>query len=574
MPTPSPILFILDDDTAFVFEKYKAANHFVLNEGEWEQFNKNNIEYKAIVILSELGWTGKSLNNDYGFDIGLDLRRKYKCRLPIIVTSSMPQSHFEFQSAGEHKYNLLYGRGTYFLPLITAGDMLDNLLSMVTPIGIPVLTDMNEMLFNLRGVLSDILGHQLRAGMALEHYQSLMDNMQLLLSPEQSVAIGWNDFREEMLDTLGDESKFPIIKTQLLYAINTALPGTEPVDANQQNDRRHTLLVLEDDEKFAQEIYRNLSILFSKIIITSVAEEAIRILDADAEHSITGLLCDWRLYEGSSKKYWQRQGYEVLEYAAKSRYAALFGITSLSDTNVHSIRNILGFELHLFKKEHFIGSGAEQQWEVMGDIILQKCDAVLQLVAAEPSGANWLKFRDEYITARSTGWQAYEAEIGTEADKLFRFYIDAIEKGDSRNVFSINEMAFILKNNLRNVLIIRRVFLGIYFVLNQKNLFLQEIRPVSLLGCGEKVDTNQRHHGINAYSIMRKDWWDDIESGTSSIHIGEEWEKFEQRIKNFRNALCIDIGELPQKGLLPEEKSWMLRNRVDYSFLFNYWHDI
>ena len=288
---------------------------------------------------------------------------------------------------------------------------------------------------------------------------------------------------------------------------------------------------------------------------------------------ITGLLCDWRLYKDNTKKYWQRQGYEVLAYAAQKQFIALFGITSLSDTNVHNIRNMLGFDVHLFKKEHFIGSSSTIQWNLMADIILQKCDNVVQFISSEPSGASWQKLKSEYILKRNTDWLVFETEIGAESQRIFSFYKNAIEKQDARNVFSISEMSLVLKGNLKNVLIVRRVFMGIYFLLNKENIYLQEIRPISLLGYGERVDTNLRHHGIDTYSILRKDWWDDIHAIASSLELADEWERFDQRIKNFRNALCIDISELPRKGILPEEKMWLNKNKIDFSFLFNYWYD-
>ncbi|MCY1530789.1 hypothetical protein D9M68_659920 [compost metagenome] len=267
------------------------------------------------------------------------------------------------------------------------------------------------------------------------------------------------------------------------------------------------------------------------------------------------------------------QGYEILGYSAKHRYTALFGITSLSDTNVHNIRNMLGFEMHLFKKEHFAGGQAQSHWKIMADVILQQCDAVVQLMAAEPTGATWLKLKEEYIQKRNAGWLTYESEISSEAGRIFGFYQEAIVTGNTRNVFSINEMSLALKSNLKHVLIVRRVYLGLYFTLSQKNVYLQEINPPALLGDGEKGDTNLKHHSIDAYAMLRKDWWDDIETGISSVQLTDEWDKYEQRHKNFRNALCIDISVLPRKGLLPEEKAWMLRNGIDNSFLFNYWTD-
>lgn len=571
---PLSILFILDHDTAFVFEEYGGNNRFILSEEEWEQSDKTSWEqYAAIVILAELSWKGKTLHDDFGITIGLDLRRKYKCLLPMVITSSMFQSFFELRSTQELQYNLLFARGTYFIPLLDAREGLTNVLLDAEPISLPLLTDMNEMLFNLRGVLLDTLGHRLQADMDKTRFHPLMQDMKTLLNAEQASVIEWAERVMLLENALGNSALFNALKSELLHIIQTTFPSVLSEGTRQMSDRRHTLLFVEDDDLFAAEAQAQLAGFFKKIIWTNDAEKAIRLLQNDKGNTITGLLCDWRLYKGNAKKYWQRQGYEVLACASQNHYTALFGITSLSDTNVHSIRNILGFDVHLFKKEQFIGSNATVQWHLMADVIGQKCDSVVQLIASEPSGANWQKLKSEYILKRNADWLIFETEIGTEAQRIFSFYKDAIEKQDARNVFSIAEIGLVLKGNLKNVLVVRRVFMGIYFLLNRKNIYLQEIRPVSLLGEGEKVDTGLRHHGIDAYSILRKDWWDDTHAGASSIQLQEEWEKFDQRIKNFRNVLCIDISELPRKGMLPEERAWMNQNDIDFSFLFNYWED-
>lgn len=573
MTLPLPILFILDPETDFVFKTFRNSNKFVLSEEDWSNIDKNNLAYSAIVILAELSW-GNQTQADYsGFSIGLELRRKYKCLLPIVITSSLSQRQFELLSASELKYNLLYARGTTFIPLLSVATSLDDHLKSLQPISLPLLTDMNEMLFNLQGVLTDSLGHRLRAEMSTESLDYIMLEMQSFLNEEQIIETHWEYYYAKLKETLSNDAVFSNIKLEFLNTLKIAIPSTVINVGNDLIEKRHHILIIEDNEVFAKEIQSNLNVYFNKISITDNADEAIEILTNDTSNEIVGIVSDWRLYKNANSKYWQKQGYEILEFAAKNKFTALFGITSLSDTNVHSIRNLLGFEIHLFKKEHFVGSNANALWKIMADTILQKCDAVCQLIASEPSGSGWLKLKNEYLLNRNNNWLSFESAISQEAHKIFSFYRDAIENDNVRNVFSINEMGISLKNNLKNILIIRRVFLGLYAYLNKYNEYLQEIRPIKLLGTGEKVDTNLRHHGIDTYSIIRKDWWDDIYAGIDSTAVEDEWDKMEQRIKNFRNVLCIDISELPHRGLLPEEKSWMKENNIDFSFLYKYWLD-
>ena len=571
MALQTPVIFLLDKETDFVFDSLRNGNRFILSNEEWEGINKNSLHSGAIVILAELSWGDNMQSDFYGFTIGMELRRKYKCILPIIITSSLSKSHFEILSETELKYNLLYARGTTFLPLLSIINTLSGYIESLRPISLALLADMNEMLFNLQGVLVDNLSHRLRSVLNRSDLARLMLEMKSLLNEEQIITTNWDIYHADLQGSLGNELHFFNVKTAFINTIKISISSAGLDVSNENFQKKHHILIVEDDSVFADTMLINLEKYFNQVTLTNNADEAIEILKADTTNSIVGLVCDWRLYEGENSKYWQKQGYEILEYAAKNKYAALFGITSLADTNVHSIRNLLGFEIHLFKKEHFDAKIPVIQWKIMADIILQKCNTILYLIAAEPSSAGWKNIRNEYILQRNSGWANFENDISFESYKLYNFYIDAIERNEARNVFSINEMGISLKKNLRNILISRRVFFGIYCFLNKSNEFLQEISPASLLGNGEKVDTSQRHHGIDAYAIMRKDWWDDVQSSIGSAEVSVEWDRLDQRIKNFRNVLGIDLNDLPRKGLLPEEKAWMYSNGIDFSFLYYYW---
>jgi len=60
-----------------------------------------------------------------------------------------------------------------------------------------------------------------------------------------------------------------------------------------------------------------------------------------------------------------------------------------------------------------------------------------------------------------------------------------------------------------------------------------------------------------------------IVSNLDSTLVEDKWKVFNQGIKNFKSTLCLELSEFPDKGLLPEEKSWFSKNNIDCSFLFN-----
>lgn len=335
--------------------------------------------------------------------------------------------------------------------------------------------------------------------------------------------------------------------------------------------KTHTILILEDDPDFRKKIENRLSSHFLKLIVTDSAENAIKELDMDKINSITGIVTDWRLYKDQVNKDWQLQGYEVLDYAAKTHFISLFSLTSLADRNVNKIRNALGLDVHLFKKQHFEEMG-EVQWDMMADTVVQKCDAIVEIISSQPTGTNWDRLKPEYILKRGVGWSVFENEIAHDATKIFKYYFDAINSNEQRNVVSLSELGLTLKGDLRNILVARRVFFGIYICLVRDNNYLQNISP-NLLGDGNNFNTELKHHAIDAYSLLRKDWWDEIINSLDSTEVRAEWLKFEQRMKNLRGTLCIELMELPNKGILVEEKNWLIQNNVDYSFLFNYWKE-
>lgn len=564
---PSDCLLIIDSSTKFLFEHLSNAK-IVLSKSELATINLQ--QYKAIIIIAELEWEGEYLQNFYGFDIAVDIRRKYKLLTPIIIISTFFNSYFEYLSENKIKYKILFGRGTTFLHVFDVYEHIQQILNRIKPVSPAVLTDLNDMLLNIKGMITDRLTHDLRPDMQEIELAQTLNETSIYLTDQQTANLNWQSFQDRLSESLGNSSGFYKQKEELLLKIDQQL--ADPADRHKNLlIRQHKIIILEDDAQFALQIQSKLENYFEELIVTRQADEAIRILDEDKNNSITAIITDWRLYADSQKKYWQMQGYEVLDYAAKNHLIALFSLTSLSDKNVHSIRNILGLDINLFKKNYFLDSSANAQWELLADAIHQKCDEVLEIISSQPTGSGWEKYKSEYITKRSFGWKSFNYEIENESKRIFDFYNEAIINKEYKNVFSINEMGISIKNNLKNTLIIRRVYIGLYFTLAKTNAYLQEIRPVKLLGEGEVYDTELRHHSIDAYSLIRKDWWDDVSATTNSINVENEWNRFEQRIKNLRTALCLELAALPVKGLLPEEKSWLTKNTIDYGFLFNYW---
>lgn len=574
-------VFILTNKTS---EKYfkiflkksfgKKEAEVIVSESDLYKITESRANLETIIILAELDWKDEK-DHFYGFEIAVELRRKYKLLCQIIIISMMAGPYFEKLASDNIKYKILFSRGIAFLPLTRLYKQLHTAIESLCkyPLSEAVLADMNEMLIDQKGVVIDKLTHDLqfnKLGNNVAKLEAVLNETSAYLTNIQLNTLNWMDFQKQLLENISDVSKFNTTADKLIKECErTLVSDTKPPEAKQY--AKHKILVIDDDPDFRKKIEENLNEYFEELILTGNAEEAIEKIKEDGTNQITGIIADWRLYANFKEKtYWQLQGYELLDFAAKNHFIALFTLTSLSDYNVNNIRNALGLDIHLFKKQHLETQDSKVQWEMMVDTMRQKCDAIVEIIASQPTGDGWKKLQQEYIVKRAVGWSSFENEISQEATRILNYYIDAIKINDERNVYSVSELGVVLKNNLKNILITRRVFMGIYFTLVKANNYLQEVNR-RLLGDGSNFDTELKHHTIDTHSLLRKDWWDDLSTGLDSTKVEAEWGKFEQRMKNLRGTLCIELTELPALGILPEEKHWLAKNNIDYSFLFNYW---
>ena len=566
-------IFILDEETKFLFPSIEI-NKIILSENDLSEITENKDNLRAIIILAELGWQGRYLQHFYGFDIASDLRRKHKLLCPIIITSTLKQSYFENLASENIKYKILFGRGISFLPLNELDKGLNIAIGNLCkyPLTEAVLTDMNEMLHDQKGVVIDKLTHDLQfntLGNNSEKLELVLKETAAYLTNIQLNALNWIDFQKQLSENILNAANFSTAADKLIRECERTLVS-DAMSPETNPDKKHKILVIEDDPDFLKKIEENLKEYFEELIITGNAEEAIQKISDDGINEITGIIADWRLFENFTKKtYWQLQGYEVLYSAAKNHFTALFALTSLSDHNVHNIRNVLGLDFHLFKKQHLETQNSIVQWEMMADVVRQKCDHIVEIdIASKQLGENWEKHRQEYILKRNYGWKAYESEISVSANHIYTYYKNAINTDTVRGVNGIKDLGLPLKSNLKNVLIGRRVYLALYFFLANSYTNLQSIKN-KFLGDGSNFDTELKKYSIDVHSILRKDWWDEL-IPSDSVQEELEWEKFDSRMKNLRNALCLELMELPQVGMLPEERNWLTQNQIDYSFRYNY----
>ena len=104
-----------------------------------------------------------------------------------------------------------------------------------------------------------------------------------------------------------------------------------------------------------------------------------------------------------------------------------------------------------------------------------------------------------------------------------------------------------LNRELKNVLIIRRLYLAFWFCKTRLEISFK----VPDKGVVEDPV-------INIYSVLRHRYFDDVLTEREGIDAKKAYKDLNNAAKVFASQLAIEPNKLPQ-GVLPEEKAWLAR---------------
>lgn len=585
-------VFILDKANEYLFESKPNARLFLSEQDFFNEISNLRDEIKTLTIIAELDWADKPLQWFYGFEIARRVRLEEVLCCQIYIVSAFVREYFNGMPQHLARYQILNGRGTR---LITFGqvDLNKELYNNPDPpLSLAVVYDMNEMLLQEGGRVIDKLTHDLLYDLKEGAFFNLMDDVAKTIQPWQMHEIGWGTFRKDLHDKLNDSLAFYQIKGRLLASIESIIPS-EGQRMQAEPEKKHSIIVLEDDPAFKDRIVSHLERHFEDIFPTASAREAIDRLNADTENKYTAILADWRLYY-PDKKSWQQQGYEVLQHAANARLIGLFSLTSLKDHNIHNIRNVLGLDIHLFKKQYLQDAG-EAQWDQMAETISQTCDSILVIISGTPTGKKWLSdcytkhdetsvhiqpLKYKYIQLRKNNWNFHNKELSEESDKIWAYY--------SSQVLSINLQHCSITNirdkfgievgandpNIKHILIARRIFFALWFNADMiKQTFERKIwKDV------EKIDfkiIDDQNPLVKIYCVFTGDDCDQYCSAYKSTEADRKKHpklldneiatyKLIQNSNTLAFNLCIKTEDFP-KGILPEEGAWLTAHGIDHS---------
>ncbi len=548
--------------------------NFVTDDERIPDVFSKPINSDGFVLIDVDASLGKQIQADYyGFDIAADLRRIYKVRNQIVFFSKTNTAkYFEDRSDTNIKFKLLFGRGSSFIEYPETPEVLKEKLLNPKPISPATLHDVVTMLCDLKGVVIDKLTHSLKFERGLESLKKLFTEIEPYLSAEQKQYIELADFLHKLQNCIKQNNRdnFYTQKELFLKLCIRHLTQSETIETAPA-ERSHTILLIddlkEDLELYATELSKNFTVLK-----TTSSSEAIEMLKSDSSNNIKAIIADWRLFQDETLTYWQPlQGYEVLEYAAKTGIRALFALTSQADYVVHHIRNLLGIRFSMFKKDNL---ETTDQWKLFKDVLKEACEETTDLIKNIPKGDGWTKPKDgklslqqQYSEKRnSPDWLDFENRISESCNTIWQYYESYINGSlnEALQDFS-KKFGITLKNNLEAILIARRICIALFYNQNQKAIYK------NILG--------KHYPRIDIYSVFRNNFFDEFNEDNrnmSTVELkGKSVEEYTLSKLNtaasglLNTTLCLDVEGLASKRvMLPEERNWLIKNGIEYSLEF------
>jgi hypothetical protein len=516
-------LIICDEQQKSYFSKLTENRdfRFVTSETEFEKLNSDEVaNYNRIIIFVELLWQGEKYTDFYGVDIAVLFRLKLKALSPICILSFLPKDYFG--KFNEIKYNILQARGTCFRQLPISFADVENTVSAIIPLSAATLTYLSTLLIDIRHIV-DILRHDLRMESDNDKiYVSLKKIEQLSTT---NIYLQLQELAKEIITAHdgNNEDKFYSTIKELINVLNIHLQNTKQDTPLADNTVKNKVLLLDDNINDLNWAKNALSSHF-EVIPFQNALEAKAYIERDAKNELSAVICDWQLLRPNSKEHQELLGFEVLEFASKKGFYALFSLTSTDDFSIREIDALLNFEHQLFTKDFQQGDAL---WKMYIPIIHQKIDRNTILIASLPTGSRWKNpkekgtksYHEQYTAMRnSSDWSSTENQISAKATERWNYYKQFVNKR-----YQSPDQYVRISKDLDSLLVARRIYLAYWFSCSYDK--------------GDK----------NGYIYQ------DL---TGNSDIGE------YSVSQFVNRLCVRSELLPH-GILPEEKLWLYEHQIE-----------
>lgn len=541
---------------------------FVTSDSDLERLASEDVGgYDSIIVFAELEWGSHTLSSFFGIEMAVMLRLRLKMLAPMCVLSFMPKAYFV--GLEEVKYNILKARGTQFLQLPFKQKDLLSAFESIMPLSQATLAYLSNLLVDVKHLI-DLFRHDLR--MNTEHDKICRSLKRIDMLSTTAVFQEAKDLAEAIVEAhaAGDEERFYKQTQELVNSLG--LYALEMKHAPQYEDTNRRKVVVVDDNP--DDLHWATSALekYFEVVPFQQAIAAKQYIDEDSGNEIAAVISDWQLLQPGTYEHQEMLGFELLQYAAQRGHYALFSLTSTDDSSTREVDQYLDFEHTLITKDFHHD---EALWKMYIPIIQQKIDRNTALIASLPTGEAWTNdfkldyrkedgikvaykkyfksFAQQYVEQRNaTGWHSFESEISTTATQLWLYYEKAFDSDNCYELFDLKtQWGIELNRELRNVLVVRRLFLAFWF--NKTKLDL-----------GFRVPNRGwvEDPVINIYSVLRRRYFNDLSDERGGIDDEKTFKDLNNAAKVFANQLAIEPNRLPQ-GVLPEEKAWLQTLGID-----------
>jgi CheY-like chemotaxis protein len=518
-------------------------------------FNKeelSNLKEVSIWIINlNLNWDNNHLQNNYGLDMGVYIRKELKSKAPILFLSPIYEEVLLTNYANEKrktdfKYNLLYKWQTY----ITNYPYSENISNLINSnklenISENVLNQTINSIFNYRAMIEKHI-HDFKNDR--ENFSKYNDYLIQLISKDYNdkYLVAFNN-----LITNINHSTIEIFKNTILpFAIQSKTEEVVLVKEKEKKGVLWEILYLDDQQHFLDYFSKLFEENGIKCNIAKTEEEAIKILDEN--ENIEVFISDLMIYGNYEKE--MRPGIEVIQKYIKKKIACYI-LTSNKSAIIESKYEFVRIK---WKEKNSLN---------FKDFINEiKCDVILNLSS-----------KNKYDMSRSF--------YDSNSKKIYSYYdmysnikfSDEIEKGicefvkNNINVsvnfpkggteFKLKTLSLNSNKFIEQVLYFRRLFLHKLMTLNESdfNIFIENSTNIN--NKNKKEIVNKHLMLSYKYQLLKRECYENI------LGFGK-YKIFEEEI-NYLKDLHIDYNNKDESIKTLEKISAFFKSYNDIITLYS-----
>ena len=338
-------------------------------------FNKeelSNLKEVSIWIVNlHLNWDNNHLQNNYGLDIGVYIRKELKSKAPILFYSHLKEENFtKIIRATDFKYKLLETPECHYIEAPIDQAKLEALIASTSPISNFCLEDIIYYVFDAKGRI-DELCHNLKNDLTKATDEESINNNknsiiekfridctnEILTQNSTKLNEIIEELKKELNEKLSRDNTYFDVINRYKPQISALCPASDddvPIMQESENINWQAIY-LEDDKQVATKVKGYFNENGVTCHIASSESEAKEIIDQNPNVNL--FITDIRLkYEDG--KWHKHQGYDVIEQIANhAKIPLVFAVlTSKKGSIINSAKQKLQHQIFWENKDNVLYS--------------------------------------------------------------------------------------------------------------------------------------------------------------------------------------------------------------------------